>query len=302
MAVDPAEPAEPRRRRVASGSPEASHALPLLVRDLSGGYGALRALEHVDLEVARGEIVGVVGPSGAGKTTLLRLLTGQADRHAGRVEVAGQRIRNRRAPRRVGLVPQLGSVDWDFPLTVEQAVLLGLSADSGRRPWFSRSERARARELLDRLGLDGLAQRPIRALSGGQRQRMFLARAMIRDADVLLLDEPTSGVDVATRAEVLGLVGELAADGLAVLITTHDLNWVAAHLPRLLFLNQSVVADGPPREVLTPEVLRKTYEADLTVIHEQGRIAVVDEQPLLGSAATASAAAADRAERPPWTG
>ena len=298
MAVDPAVPDEPgahpgRRRHGASRHVRASNdAPPLVVRDLSGGYGALRALEHVDLEVARGEIVGVVGPSGAGKTTLLRLLTGQADRHAGHVEVAGQAIRDRRAPRRVGLVPQLGSVDWDFPLTVEQAVLLGLTADSSRRPWFRRSERARARELLDRLGLDGLAERPIRALSGGQRQRMFLARAMIRDADVLLLDEPTSGVDVATRAEVLGLVGELAAEGLAALITTHDLNWVAAHLPRLLFLNQSVVADGPPREVLTPEVLRKAYEADLAVIHEQGRIAVVDEEPLLGSAR----------ERASWTG
>lgn len=265
---------------------------PLVVEDVSGGYNGVTAVERVDLRVERGEIAGVVGPSGAGKTTLLRLLCGQGERYGGTVTVSGEPVRPGRAPRRVGYVPQADRIDWDFPLTVEQAVLSGLAADSRRRPWYDASERAAARDMLRRLGLAGMGGRAIRELSGGQRQRMFLARALVREADLLVLDEPTSGVDVATRAEVLGLIGELAADGMAVVLSTHDLNWVGAHLPRLVFLSTTVVADGAPREVLTPEVLRSTYHADLRVVSDGDRLAVVDDRSLLGS---------PRADAP-WTG
>lgn len=256
---------------------------PLVVENVSGGYDGVAAVEHVDLRVERGEIAGVVGPSGAGKTTLLRLLCGQGERHAGTVSVSGEAVRPGRAPRRLGYVPQGDRLDWNVPLTVEQAVLSGLAADSRPRPWYGRRERTAARDLLDRLGLTGMAQRAVRELSGGQRQRMFLARALVREADLLVLDEPTSGVDVATRAEILGLIGELAADGMAVVLSTHDLNWVGAHLPRLVCLSTTVVADGAPHHVLTPAVLRRTYHADLRVVRDGDRLAVIDDRPLLGS-------------------
>ena len=253
----------------------------LALAGLTAGYAGTRVLHDVDLRVRPGEFVGVVGPSGSGKTTLLRLLTGRARQFAGTVEVLGQAVKPGRAPGRVGYVPQLERVDWDFPLTVTQAVLLGLSADSRRVPWFSREERRRADELLERLGLGGLGQRHIRELSGGQQQRMFLARAMVRRCDLLLLDEPTSGVDMRTRHDVLHLLHELNRDGMTIVLTTHDLNWVAAHLPRVVCLNGTVIADGAPTAVFTPEVLRRTYDADVRVIRDGDLVFVADQTHLL---------------------
>jgi ABC-type Mn2+/Zn2+ transport system ATPase subunit len=250
------------------------------LRDVGVGYGRTTVLRGLSFELQRGELVGVVGPSGAGKSTLLRLLTGQADRHRGEVRVLGELVRDGRAPRGVGYVPQLEHIDWDFPLTVEQVVLLGDSASSARLPWFSGREKRRARALLDRLGLAGLHHRPIRALSGGQQQRMFLARALHRRSELLLLDEPTSGVDLATRRDVLAVLRELHADGLTILLTTHDLNFVAAHLPRVVCLNGLIAADGEPRQVLTAETLELTYGAPMRVIEDGGRVVVVDEDPV----------------------
>jgi ABC-type Mn2+/Zn2+ transport system ATPase subunit len=268
--------------RESSGSPTSGLAVEL--DDVGVGYGSTTVLRGLSFELARGELVGVVGPSGAGKSTLLRLLTGQADRHRGEVRVFGDLVRDGRAPRGVGYVPQLEHIDWDFPLTAEQVVLLGDAASSRRTPWFSGTEKRQARALLDRLGLAGLHQRPIRELSGGQQQRMFLARALHRRSELLLLDEPTSGVDLATRRDVLAVLRELHAEGLTILLTTHDLNFVAAHLPRVVCLNGLVTADGAPSRVLTTETLELTYGAPMRVLQDGGRVVVVDDAPLFDAA------------------
>jgi ABC-type Mn2+/Zn2+ transport system ATPase subunit len=248
--------------------------------DVGVGYGRSTVLRGLSLTVRPGELAGIVGPSGAGKSTLLRLLTGQADRHRGEVRVLGEPVRDGGAPRGVGYVPQLEHIDWDFPLTAEQVVLLGDSASSRRVPWFSRAEKRAARQLLDRLGLAGLHGRPIRELSGGQQQRMFLARALHRRCELLLLDEPTSGVDLATRRDVLAVLRELHRDGLTILLTTHDLNFVAAHLPRVVCLNGLITADGVPADVLTPETLELTYGAPMRVLQDRGRVVVVDDDAI----------------------
>jgi zinc/manganese transport system ATP-binding protein len=288
--VVPPRPATVRSVPTSTGQPPA-----FAFRGVSAGYGATTVLRALDLEVARGELVGLVGPSGSGKTTLLKLLTGRAALHAGRVEVAGEPLTGRGSVR-IGYVPQLGSVDLDFPLTVEQVVLLGDAASSASRPWFTRAERAEARAMLVRLGLDGLHRRRLRELSGGQLQRTFLARALLRQSDLLLLDEPTSGVDLATRRDVLATVRALHADGLTVLLTTHDLNLVATHLPRTVCLNGVITADGAPGEVLTPAVLEATYGAPMRVIRDGERIVVVDDElaPVrpLGLAPVAAASSA----------
>jgi zinc/manganese transport system ATP-binding protein len=251
------------------------------VNGVDAAYARPTVLRGVTLSVARGEFVGLVGPSGAGKTTLLRLLTGGVEVRRGDVEVLGQRVVRGRPPLGVGYVPQLGTVDPDFPLTVREVVLLGDAASSSPLPWFSRDEKRRADVLLERLGIGALAQRSIAELSGGQRQRMFLARALARRSELLLLDEPTSGVDLATRAEVLRLLGELHHDGLTVVLTTHDLNFVASHLPRMVCVNGSIVADGRPRDVLTEDVLTRTYGPGLrVVVDEHGHPVVTDAAPI----------------------
>ena len=231
-------------------------------------YGADPVLRDVDLSVSDGQFSGVVGPSGSGKTTLLRTLTGTVRPVSGTI--------TRRPGVRVGYVPQVDSVSWAFPVTVAECVLMART-DGRRLPWASRAERAEVAAVLDRLGIAELASRHIRALSGGQQQRMFIARALLRRPQLLLLDEPTSGVDVKTRHEVLHLLDDLNADGLAIVLTTHDLNGIAAHLPHLVCLNGEVVKEGSPSEVITAEVLERTYGARLEVLEHAGMPVVVDD-------------------------
>ena len=234
---------------------------------VSAGYDGAPVLDDVHLEVPPGGFTGVVGPSGSGKTTLLRVLLGTLPPTAGTVD--------RTPDLRVGYVPQLQTVSWDFPVTVAQCVLMARRPEHVW-PWPTRSERADVGAALDRLAIGDLADRHIRELSGGQQQRMFLARALVRRPQLLVLDEPTSGVDVQTRHEVLHLLAGLAAEGLSVLLTTHDLNGMAAHLPQLVALNGRVVATGRPEEVIRPAVLEEVYGARLEVLEHLGIPVVVD--------------------------
>lgn len=230
------------------------------------GYGGRPVLDGVDLTIGPRDLLAVVGPSGAGKTTLLRVVLGT---------VAPQRGTVGSSPdTRVGYVPQLETVNWDFPVTVAECVLM--SRKQRLWPWPTREERLAVADVLDRLGIGDLGERHIRELSGGQQQRMFIARALLRDPQLLLLDEPTSGVDVATRHSLLHLLAELNESGVAVLLTTHDLNGVATHLPRVVALNVTVVADGPPADVIRGPVLERTFGAPMEVMQHLGMPVVLD--------------------------
>ena len=234
---------------------------------VSFGYGGAPVLRDVDLLVQAGQFTGIVGPSGSGKTSLLKILLGTEKPFHGHV--------NRRPGTKVSYVPQLETVNWNFPVTVSECVLMS-RASRRLSPWATKQEKADVAEVLERLGIAGLGDRHIRQLSGGQQQRMFLARALVRKPELLLLDEPTSGVDVATRHEVLHLLDDLNAEGLAIVLTTHDLNGMASHLPHLVALQQRVIASGPPAEVIVPDVLERVFGARMEVLQHLGMPVVVD--------------------------
>ncbi|TAK77874.1 MAG: metal ABC transporter ATP-binding protein [Dehalococcoidia bacterium] len=251
-------------------------AAPIIdVRGLAAGYEGRPVLRDVDLRVEAGEFVGLVGPSGSGKTTLLRALMGMAHLYAGTVEVDGCAVHEGERPA-VGYVPQVEAIDWNFPVTVEEVVLMGRATVSGRWPWPRAQDRKDAADLLERLGMAAYRARHIRALSGGQQQRVFLARALIRNPRLLILDEPTSGVDIKTRDDVLHLLAGLNAEGVTVLLSTHEINAVATHLPRVVCLRGEIIADGPPSTVFTPEILRRAFDGDMVVVHQDGVTLVAD--------------------------
>ncbi|MET8042736.1 metal ABC transporter ATP-binding protein [Micromonospora sp. NPDC005215] len=248
-------------------SPPASPVLASL-RGVEAGYDGRPVLTDLDLTVPADAFIGLVGPSGSGKTTLLRLLLGT---------VRPTRGEFFRAPGlTVGYVPQLENVNWDFPVTVGECVLMA-RRQSRWWPRPTRQERNEVREVLERLSIDHVAHRKIRELSGGQQQRMFLARALLQNPHLILLDEPTSGVDVVTRHDILHLLATLNRDGLAILLTTHDLNGIANHLPRVVCVNKTVIAAGSPVEVMTPRVLERTFGARMEVLEHLGMLVVIDE-------------------------
>ncbi len=239
----------------------------LALRGVTCGYIDDAVLVDVDLTLCEREFVGIVGPSGAGKTTALRVLAGSMRPARGSV--------TRRPGLRMSYVPQVETINWNFPVTVRECVLM--ARVTGRRlPWASRAERAQLAEVLGRLDIGDLADRHIRELSGGQQQRVFIARALLGEPDLLLLDEPTSGVDVRLRHEIMHLLEDLNARGLAIVLSTHDLNGIAAHLPRIVCLNGSIIGDGAPHDVLNADVLERTYGASMEVLEHGGMPVVVD--------------------------
>jgi len=223
-----------------------------------------------------GDFVGFLGPSGSGKTTLLRTILGASKLFGGQTRVDGQIVTRRRS--RAGYVPQLETIDWNFPVTVEEVVMMGFIRGNPFFPWHRKKDWRIAREMMERLGIAHLEGRHIRQLSGGQQQRVFLARALVSNPSLLLLDEPTSGVDIKTRDEVMHLLHELNHQGITIAMTTHEINTVAAHLPWLVCINGHVLAEGPPSQVISPEILHLTYGANMPVIEYDG-MTLVAESP-----------------------
>jgi zinc/manganese transport system ATP-binding protein/zinc transport system ATP-binding protein len=236
---------------------------------VSGGYDVADVVSDVALTIPRGQFVGLVGPSGAGKSSLLKAMLGGLPRVLGSVTVGGNVVAPGRPPGGVGYVPQVETVDWTFPVTVADVVTMGRVRRMGPLPWPSREDRRATEAMLERLGLAGLGRRHIRDLSGGQQQRVFLARALIGQPDILILDEPTASVDVKTRDDILHLLAELNRQGVTVILATHELNAVAAHLPCVVCVNGGVVAQGSPLDVFTAPILSQTFGTEMRVVRDQ---------------------------------
>ncbi len=250
----------------------------LCLEGVSAEYGHGRpVLKAVSFTVGRGERVAVVGPNGAGKSTLFKVIVGLMPHTAGEVRVHGHLHSAGDCPS-IGYVPQREDIDWHFPLTVFDVVLMGRVKAIGwlRRP--GQEDRAAAREALAQVGLADLAARPIADLSGGQQQRVFIARALAQRADVLLLDEPLSGVDVEAQAGVFEILDELSLQKVTVLISTHDLQTATTRFDRLLLLNRRILADGPAESVLTPERLSAAYGGRLTFWRDGQPVTVTTDE------------------------
>ncbi len=231
---------------------------------LSVSLGGREVLSDVSFELSAGVFAGVLGPNGAGKTTLLRALLGTVA-HRGSVRLEG----------RPAYVPQAGAIDAGFPIDALGVVLMGRYPRLGWRRRPGAEDRRRSLEIIEQVGLAAEARVSFAALSGGQRQRALVGRALAQEGDVLLLDEPLTGVDAPSEAVLLDVFEAQRRSGRTVVMTTHDLAQAARVCDRLLLLNRSLVADGRTDEVFRPEVLRRAYGGELLLV--DGQTALLDD-------------------------
>ena len=249
------------------------------VRNLDVAYDRRLVVEDVTFSVPGGAMVGIIGPNGGGKSTLLKAVLGLVPQARGTVEVLERPV-NRGVRQLVGYVPQREDVDWNFPVSAFDVVMMGRvpSMKLLRRP--TAHDKELAWEALSTVGMEKYADTRIGEFSGGQQQRIFLARALAQEAEVLLLDEPVSGVDAPSQHEIFDLLRSLKEAGKTVIVATHDLSCVAERFDLALLLNKRVVAFGRPEEVFTSELLNETYQSHLMILKLGDRtVAVEDRDP-----------------------
>jgi ABC-type Mn2+/Zn2+ transport system ATPase subunit len=244
------------------------------VEQLRAGYPRRLVLEDVTFQVGPGELVAIVGPNGSGKSTLLKVLVGLLRPWDGRVMLLGQAPG--RQPLKVAYLPQAEAVDWSFPVSVRDVVLMGRYRRAGWLRPTTRADAAAAEHALELAGMSDLAARQIGELSGGQQRRAFLARALAQEPMLYLLDEPVTGVDPATEDDLMAILMAECQHGKTVLASTHDLAGVAEHFTRLISLNRTLVADGPAALVRDAEVLRATYGGHLIEL-DRGEVVLLDD-------------------------
>jgi ABC-type Mn2+/Zn2+ transport system ATPase subunit len=241
---------------------------PLLAtHHLSVHYGSRPALSDVSITVNAGEVVGLLGPNGAGKSTLLKVIAGMVPASHGQCEFNGHEIRGSNPG--ITYVPQRSGADWTFPISVIDAVLLGLARTTPRLRGFRASERERALQALHHVEMERYANIQIGALSGGQQQRVFLARALLSCGDLLLLDEPFTGVDIPTQELFVSLFADLTNRGASIVYATHDLEQARRTSDSLILINRKVIATGPPAEVFNATTVHETFGGSVIVLEPQ---------------------------------
>src|SRR5271165_2548994 len=246
----------------------------ILCEGMCAGYFGRDVLDEITFEVKRGEFIGIIGPNGSGKSTLLKVIAGLLEAQCGIVEVLGEPPGHGQG---IGYVPQTENVNWSFPVDVFDVVLMGVYGKLGlfRRP--SKADRRAAEAALDEVGMREFAERQIGELSGGQQQRVFVARSLVQDPKLLLLDEPIAGVDATSQHAIFTLLEERQKHGMTIVATTHDLSCVATWFDKVLCLNHRIIAYGPPSQVLTDATLSATFGSHVLVIPE-ARAAIRSQQ------------------------
>src|SRR5690606_657028 len=244
------------------------------VKDLTVGYDDRIVLRGINWTVPCGTSAAIIGPNGGGKSTLLRTLVGRLRPAQGTVRIFGRPPQEARPL--MAYLPQNEEIDWRFPIRAIDVVMQGLLA---RTPWWrppGKDALAQAMAALERVNLADEAQRPVGALSGGQRQRVLLARALLQDAQLILLDEPATGLDAPAQHELLDVVDDLKRDGRTVIATTHDLNCLTDHFDTVLCLRGEVVCQGPPEEALKPEHLLAVFGRHVPLLTAEGRVTIFE--------------------------
>ncbi|MCG8322366.1 MAG: metal ABC transporter ATP-binding protein [Cytophagales bacterium] len=240
------------------------------VHDLTVTYHKKPVLWDIDLTLPKGAIIGIIGPNGAGKSTLIKAIMNLIPHGSGYVKIFNRDIDEVRD--KVSYVPQKESVDWDFPASVMDVVLMGRYAKLGlfKRP--RKADKEVALDCLKKVGMDAYKSRQIAQLSGGQQQRVFLARALAQEADIYFMDEPFAGVDAATETAIIELLREMSEKGKTVVVIHHDIQSAMEYFNWIVLLNMRLVASGPTAQTLIPSLLEETYGGKLTLLAEVGNL------------------------------
>ena len=220
------------------------------IKNLTVAYGENIALEDFNLDVEIGSLMALVGPNGAGKSTLIKTILKFLKQITGKIKINGKNL---------AYVPQRNSVDWDFPTTLFDVVEMGCYGRVGLFKRVNKEEKAKVLKAIEQVGMLDFKDRQISELSGGQQQRAFIARALVQEADIYLMDEPFQGVDSTTEKSIVDILKKLKSEGKTLLVVHHDLQTVPTYFESVTFINKTVIASGKVKEVFTQENIDKTY-------------------------------------------
>lgn len=229
----------------------------LNVQNLAVSYRGIAAVKEVSFTIEPGQLVGLIGPNGAGKSTMVKAMVGLIPAASGMVTL--NQFPLKQQLQQVAYVPQRSQIDWDYPVTAWNVVKMAMTSRMGWWRGCSRQSQELVKDALQRVGMWELRQRQIGELSGGQQQRVFLARAIAQQAELFLFDEPFTGIDKKTEAIIFDIFSELKAEGKTLLVSSHEWGNALDHYDRLLLLNQQLVANGSPQEVMTLENIKRAY-------------------------------------------
>ena len=221
------------------------------IRNLTVAYGENIALENLNLDVETGSLMALVGPNGAGKSTLIKTILKFLKQITGEIKINGKTL---------AYVPQRNSVDWDFPTTLFDVVEMGCYGRVGLFKRVSKEEKQKVLKAIEQVGMLDFKDRQISELSGGQQQRAFIARALVQEADIYLMDEPFQGVDSTTEKSIVDILKKLKSDGKTLIVVHHDLQTVPTYFETVTFINKSVIASGKIKEVFTQENIDMAYK------------------------------------------
>ena len=228
------------------------------INDLTVAYDDKPVLWDIDLDIKKGTLMAIVGPNGAGKSTLIKAMLNLIKPITGCISFFGSSYKKERS--KIAYVPQRGSVDWDFPTTALDVVEMGRYGKIGWIKRVRKSDRKIAVDAIKKVGMEGFEKRQISQLSGGQQQRIFLARALVQDAEIYFMDEPFQGVDAKTEKSIINILKKLRDKGKTVIVVHHDLQTVEEYFDYITFINVAVISSGKVKEIFNRENIEKTYK------------------------------------------